>query len=44
LRKYIPENTDDIWIESQKKIMEEQTNLMNQLKHIEEMIEKREES
>jgi len=44
LRKYIPENTDDIWIESQKKIMEEQTKLMNQLKHIEEMIEKKEES
>jgi hypothetical protein len=44
LRKYIPENTDDIWIESQKKIMEEQVKLMNELKHIEELIEKKEES
>ncbi len=43
LRKYLPENTDDVWIDSQKKILEQQAKLMDELKHLEEIIEKKEE-
>jgi hypothetical protein len=43
LRKYLPENTDDVWMDSQKKILEQQAKLLDELKHIEEMIEKKDE-